>query len=527
MSFATVQSCTLSGVQSLPVDVEVHIAGGLPAMSIVGLPESAVRESKDRVKAAIQHIGLSFPQVKIIVNLAPADLPKRGGRFDLPIALGVLLASGQLPAASLDNLMIVGELGLTGRIRSVSGVLPTSFAFADSKTALFIPQANVSEALRSVRTQVYCANNLDEAVNMLRARQQSPLLSAHEAANKPATSKRLGICESGSLPIDTSAQETIKDGVDMQDVFGQHKARRALEIAAAGAHNLLMVGPPGTGKSMLASRLPTIQPVMEESEAMETASVLSISHAGFNPATWGVRPFRAPHHTASGVALVGGGAQPMPGEISLAHNGVLFLDELPEFSRSVLDVLREPMETGKIMVSRAARQAEFPSRFQLVAAMNPCPCGYHTDPEIACRCGADQILRYQSRISGPFLDRLDLHISLQREAKSLTAIGSVSQNECSAIIRQRVAMARRCQLNRQMKPNAFLSVKELRSAVPLSQSCKQLFHSASQSLMLSLRAQHRLLRVARSIADLDGREQISDQDLGEALTYRSGRALNG
>jgi magnesium chelatase family protein len=495
-------------------------------MSIVGLPESAVRESKDRVKAAIQHIGLSFPQVKIIVNLAPADLPKRGGRFDFPIALGVLLADGQLPAASLDNLIILGELGLMGQLRSISGVLPTSFAFADSTHAIFIPEVNVSEALRSARTQVHCADNLDEAVIMLRARRQRPLVSAHEAVNKQTISKRLGIGESISLPIDISSEQRMGDAVDMQDVFGQHKACRALEIAAAGAHNLLMVGPPGTGKSMLASRLPTIQPAMEESEAMETASVLSISHTGFNPLSWGIRPFRAPHHTASGVALVGGGVQPMPGEISLAHNGVLFLDELPEFSRSVLDVLREPMETGTITVSRAARQAEFPSRFQLVAAMNPCPCGYYTDPEIACRCGADQILRYQSRVSGPFLDRIDIHISLQREAKSLTAIGSVSQNECSAIIRRRVAAARRLQVERQQKPNASLGAKELLRTTSLSSSSTQLFHEASKSLKLSLRAQHRLLRVARTIADLDKREGVGEQDLAEALTYRSGRALN-
>jgi magnesium chelatase family protein len=425
--------------------------------------------------------------------------------------------------------MIVGELGLTGQLRSISGVLSTSFAFAGSETALFIPQANVSEALRSVRTQVHCADNLEEAVAMLRCRRQSPLPCAFMAANNRASivSKCLGTYGSSSLSIDARSAKASRDTVDMQDVFGQHKARRALEIAAAGAHNLLMVGPPGTGKSMLAARLPTIQPVMEEFEAMATASVLAISHTGFNPLSWGVRPFRAPHHTASGVALVGGGAQPMPGEISLAHNGVLFLDELPEFSRAGLDVLREPMETGKITVSRAARQAEFPSRFQLVAAMNPCPCGDHTDPESAGRGGADQILRYQSRISGPFLDRLDLHISLQREANSLAAIGSANQNESSAIIRQRVAMARTRQLKRQQKPNASLGAKELRLTTVLSTSCKQLFHEASRSLSLSLRAQHRLLRVARTIADLNGQENVAEPDVGEALTYRSVRSLNG
>lgn len=526
MSFATVLSSTLSGVQSLPVVVEVHIAGGLPAMSIVGLPESAVRESKDRVKAAIQNIGLSFPQVKIIVNLAPADLPKRGGRFDLPIALGILVASGQLPATSLDALMIVGELGLTGHIRAISGVLPTSFAFSGSPTALFVPQANVFEALRSGRTKVHCANSLDEAVAVLRVRSQQPLVSARITMSERGVGDSVELSQSSRVSIDACSATLSSEALDMQDVCGQNQARRALEIAAAGAHNLLMVGPPGTGKSMLAARLATIQPIMEESEAMETASILSISHTGFNPLSWGVRPFRAPHHTASGVALVGGGAQPMPGEISLAHNGVLFLDELPEFSRNVLDVLREPMETGKITVSRAARQAEFPSRFQLVAAMNPCPCGYHTDPEIACRCGADQIQRYQSRVSGPFLDRLDIHISLKREAKSFTAIGPVSQNESSAVVRQRVARARKRQQHRQYKPNAFLSAKELRRTAPLSACCKQLFHDASHSLSLSLRAQHRLLRVARTIADVDGRENVSSNDIGEALAYRSGKALN-
>jgi len=514
MSYSTVHSCTLAGVQALPVTVEVHTSGGLPAMSIVGLPQSAVRESKDRVKAAIEHIGLRYPQIKIIVNLAPADLPKRGGRFDLPIALGILQATGQLPDRVLDDLIVAGELGLTGELRSITGVLPTAYAFADSAMGLFIPTVNTDEALRSKRTRVHSASNLLEAVEQLRVRARVPL--------QPSVGMPHAVDEGSSSLLPTQ----LLSSLDMADVYGQHKARRALEIAAAGAHNLLMVGPPGTGKSMLASRLPTIQPTMSESEAMETASVASISHTGFDALSWGIRPFRAPHHTASGVALVGGGSHPMPGEISLAHNGVLFLDELPEFSRSVLDVLREPMETGHITVSRAARQAEFPSRFQLVAAMNPCPCGYHNDPSIQCRCGAEQILRYQSRVSGPFLDRIDLHLQLQREVLVEGVLASDADNETSKTIRNRVIKARRIQLERQEINNAALDTKGVRCFSMLDESAKKLLQQASIRLSLSLRVQHRLIRVARTIADLDGQAKVSDVHLAEGLSYRRVPVLN-
>ena len=517
MGYATVQSCTLCGVNAQLVTVEVHTSGGLPGMSIVGLPQSAVRESKDRVKAAIQHIGLDYPLIKIIVNLAPADLPKHGGRFDLPIALGILQATDQLPEAALAKLVVAGELGLTGELRSITGVLPTAYAFAKSPLSLFIPMVNAAEALRSRTTRVHAASNLLDAVEQLRATSQQPLVELSSSTLLFKNNRN-----------DSSGDTTHNPGssLDMADVLGQYKARRALEIAAAGAHNLLMVGPPGTGKSMLASRLPTIQPAMTEKEAMEAASIASISHAGFDPGTWGVRSFRAPHHTASGVALVGGGVHPMPGEISLAHHGVLFLDELPEFSRTVLDVLREPMETGVITISRAARQAEFPSRFQLVAAMNPCPCGYHNDDRISCKCTPDQILRYQSRVSGPFLDRIDLTITLQRENLADGVLTDTCGNECSEQIRQRVVQSRQRQLERQAYPNAELSGNSLKRLAGLTSSASTLFRQATKTLDASLRVQHRVLRVARTIADLDDCDEVSDAHLAESIAYRAVAVMN-
>lgn len=501
MSYASVQSCALSGINAQPVTVEVHIGGGLPGMSIVGLPQSAVRESKDRVKAAIMHAELKYPMVKIVVNLAPADLPKQGGRFDLPIALGILIATGQLPEATLRNLVVVGELGLTGQIRAVSGALPAALAFSRSSFGLLIPEANRNEARRSARTKLFLADDLLTLFVQLKK-------GRLKAFNKePAVAEV--VSDSDSLTP------------DMMDVRGQQHARRALEIAAAGAHNLLMVGPPGTGKSMLASRLPSIAPQMTQKESMETASVHSISHTGFDDASWGIRPFRSPHHTASGVALVGGGAKPMPGEISMAHNGVLFLDELSEFPRSVLDVLREPMETGRISISRAARQSEFPARFQLIAAMNPCPCGYNGDPDIQCRCTPDQIARYAMRVSGPFLDRIDLHVPVVRLSRAV--IQSTKVEESSAAIRERVVAARCVQMERQGVVNCLLEGRLLTNHVTLDTPSKKLLDDATDQLALSLRAVHRVQRVARTIADLEGYQAVESAHVMEALSYRQRR----
>src|SRR5471032_970164 len=392
MSLAVLKSRALSGMDAPQVTVEVHLANGLPSFTIVGLPEAEVKESKDRVRAALQNARFEFPSRRITVNLAPADLPKESGRFDLPIALGILAASGQLPANRLGEYEFAGELSLTGDLRPIRGALAMTYKAHRCGRAFVLPRASAEEASLVRNAQILPAKTLLEVCAHL----------ARRESLQPYTSE-----------IAATAQP---DYPDLADVKGQTHAKRALEIAAAGGHSLLMVGPPGAGKSMLAARFPGILPPMSDAEALESAALQSLGSGGFRVEQFRRRPFRAPHHSASSVALVGGGSDPRPGEISLAHHGVLFLDELAEWDRHTLDVLREPMESGRVSISRAARQAEFPARFQLVAAMNPCPCGWAGDTSGRCRCTAEQIARYRGRLSGPLLDRIDLHVSVPRLA---------------------------------------------------------------------------------------------------------------
>ncbi|GAA3911688.1 YifB family Mg chelatase-like AAA ATPase [Luteimonas lutimaris] len=493
MSLALVHGRARAGVHAPEVRIEVYLAGGLPRMNIVGLPEAAVRESRDRVRAAIRCAQFEFPQRAITINLAPADLPKDGGRFDLPIALGILAASGQVPVQALAQWEFLGELALTGELRAVDGVLPAALAAARAGRRLVVPVANGSEAALANGLDVRTARTLLEVCAMLGG--------------------------SRELPAAVAPPVAISPGPDMRDVRGQLRARRALEIAAAGGHHLLLVGPPGCGKTLLASRLPGLLPEADEAQALETAAITSISGRGLDPARWRERPYRAPHHTASAVALVGGGGEPRPGEISLAHNGVLFLDELPEWDRRALEVLREPLESGVVTISRAARQSEFPARFQLVAAMNPCPCGWAGDVSGRCRCSPDVINRYRGRISGPLLDRIDLHVDVPRLPPAQLR-PDAPEGECSADIRARVEAAHASQLRRAGQPNARLGQAATMAACRLSDADQQLLERAIDALQLSARAMHRILRVARTIADLAGSEAIATAHLTEALGYR-------
>lgn len=500
MSFATVFSRAIIGIDAPQVKIEVHISNGLPAFQIVGLPDTSVRESRDRVRSAIINSQLQFPQVRLTVNLSPADIPKEGARYDLAIAVGILVASKQIKTQTTGDFEFLGELGLNGELRSIRAAIPSVIAINKANRTAILPDTNAQQISLLKHSSAMPASTLLEVFNHFCHKQLLDSIQPHNHS---------------FIPSQSDSAECLSD------VVGQEQGRRVLEIAAAGQHNLLFLGAPGTGKSMLATRLISILPEMTEQEAIETASINSIAGKAFDHNVWKTRPFRSPHHTVSGVALVGGGSIPKPGEVSLAQNGILFLDELPEFSRKVLDVLREPMETGKVTISRAAQQAEFPAQFQLVAALNPSPTGHYNDG----RTSRDQILKYLNKISGPILDRIELQIELNNIKPSQLVEHQVG--ESSEQVRKRVIKARSFMLARANKPNALLDSKEVLLHCRLTQQQQAFIQQAIEKLALSARAYHKVLKVARTIADLEQSEQIEQQHLAEALGYRAmDRLLN-